>query len=237
MQSQLTENLGLHRLRGADPQQLAHMLRGEHPQTVALVLAHIDTEKTAAILKEIEPALGSEVVWRMAKMEKGSPEMLQLIERSLGSEMDLASSQGTSLSGGPAAVAAVLNLLNASLEKTIMDGVTERDPILSEAIKNLMFVFEDIQSLDDRSLQRLLREMDTKELALALKAASGELRTRMTGVMSQRAAEALNEEMEMLGPVRMRDVEAAQSNIVAAIRRLEEAGEIVIGGGSDDMVV
>ncbi len=115
--------------------------------------------------------------------------------------------------------------------------MAERDPALCEAIKNLMFVFEDVQSLDDRSLQRLLREMDTKELALALKAASGELRTRLTGVMSQRAAEALNEEMEMLGPVRMRDVEAAQSNIVAQIRRLEEAGEIVIGGAADDLIV
>jgi flagellar motor switch protein FliG len=237
VQSQLTENLGLHRLRNADPQQLAHMLRGEHPQTVALVLAHIDTDKTASILKEIDPVLGSEVVYRMAKMEKGSPEMLQLIERSLGSEMDLASSQGTSLSGGPAAVAAVLNLLNASLEKELLDGVAERDPALCEQIKNLMFVFEDIQSLDDRSLQRLLREMDTKELALALKAASGELKTRITGVMSQRAAEALNEEMELLGPVRMRDVEAAQSNIVAQVRRLEEAGEIVVGGAADDLVV
>lgn len=237
VQSQLSENIGMHRLRNADPEQLSHMLRGEHPQTIALALAHLDTAQTAAIVKELEPTLGGEVVYRMARMEKGSPDMLQLIERSLGSEMEMDAQGGTSLSGGPAAVAAILNLLNASLEKVLLDGVAAKDPALCEQIKNLMFVFEDLQSLDDRSLQRLLRELDTKELALALKASTPELKGRITKVMSQRASEALTEELELLGPVRMRDVEAAQTSIVAQVRRLEESGEIVLSGASDDLVL
>lgn len=237
IQDQLADNAGLHRLRNADPQQLGNMLRGEHPQTVALILAHLEPQHTAAVLKEIGTGLGSEVVYRMARMEKVAPEMLQLIERSLGNE-DLSMTQGMSASGGPAAVAAVLNLVSPTLEKELMEGVTERDSELSEQIKNLMFVFEDIATLDDRGIQRLLREVDSKELALALKAASDVLRGKILGAMSQRAVAALKEEMEFLGPVRMRDVETAQSNVVAQVRRLEEAGEIVVAeAAADDLVV
>ncbi|HEX7239885.1 MAG TPA: flagellar motor switch protein FliG [Longimicrobiaceae bacterium] len=236
IQDQLADTAGLHRLRNADPQQLGNMLRGEHPQTVALILAHLEPQHTAAVLKEVGIPMGSEVVYRMARMEKVSPEMLQLIERSLGSE-DLSISQGMSASGGPAAVAAVLNLVSPTLEKELMEGVTERDRELSEQIKNLMFVFEDIVTLDDRAIQRLLREIDSKELALALKAASDALKAKILGAMSQRAVAALKEEMEFLGPVRMRDVEAAQASVVAQVRSLEEAGEIVITAGTDDLVV
>ncbi len=236
IQDQLADTAGLHRLRNADPQQLGNMLRGEHPQTVALILAHLEPQHTAAVLKEVGIPMGTEVVYRMARMEKVSPEMLQLIERSLGSE-DLSISQGMSASGGPAAVAAVLNLVSPTLEKELMEGVTERDRVLSEQIKNLMFVFEDIVTLDDRAIQRLLREIDSKELALALKAASDALKAKILGAMSQRAVAALKEEMEFLGPVRMRDVEAAQASVVAQVRSLEEAGEIVITAGTDDLVV
>lgn len=237
IQNQLADTAGLHRLRKADPQQLGNTLRGEHPQTIALILAHLDAAHTASVLKEIEPAIGSEVIYRMAKMEKVSPEMLQLIERSLGSEADLALTAGMSASGGPAAVAAVLNLIHGSLEEQLLDGVEKKDAALSEQIKNLMFVFEDLTSLDDKALQRLLREIDAKGLALSLKAASDELKNKIMGAMSQRAVASLREEMEFMGPVKMKDVEAAQTAIVVQVRKLEEAGEIVLSGGGDDLVI
>ena len=237
IQSQLAESAGLHRLRKADPQQLGNRLRGEHPQTIALILAHLEPGHTAAVLKEIDTAVGSEVVYRMAKMDKVSPELLNLIERSLGSETELAVAQGMSAAGGPAAVAAVMNLINPTLEKELLDQLAANDPELCEEIKNLMFVFEDLITLDDRSMQRLLREVDSKELALALKVASEELKGRILGSMSQRATEALKEEMEYLGPVRVRDVEGAQANIVSQVRALEEAGEIVLSAGTDDLVI
>ena len=234
--SQISDGAGLHRLRNADPQQLGNMLRGEHPQTVALILAHLEAQHTASVLKELDPVFGAEVVLRMARMEKVSPDMLVLIERSILMETDLAPAQGLSTSGGPAAVAEVLNLVAPSLEKAIMKGVEAIDPALCEQIRNLMFVFEDVVSLDDRSLQRLLREIDVKELALALKSASNEVKNKIMGGMSQRASAALKEEMEMLGPARKRDIESAQTAIVAMIRKLEDAGEIVVGGGADDLV-
>jgi flagellar motor switch protein FliG len=237
IQNQIADTAGMHRLRKADPQQLGSMFRSEHPQTIALVLSHLEPQQTAAVLKELDPATGSEVVYRMARMEKVSPEMLHLIERSLGSEADLGLQQGMATSGGPAAVAAVLNYATSSLEKTLLDGVAARDAKLCDEIKNLMFVFEDLTSIDDRSLQRLLREVDAKQLALALKQASEELKTQIMGAMSQRAVQALQEEMEFMGPVRLRDVEVAQAAIVAQVRALEESGEIVLNGGGDDQVI
>jgi flagellar motor switch protein FliG len=237
IQNQIHETAGLHRLRNADPQQLGNMLRAEHPQTVALILAHLEPQHTAGVLKELDPVFGAEVVLRMARMEKVSPDMLVLIERSIITETDLAPAQGLTTSGGPAVVAEVLNLVTPSLEKAIMRGVEDKDPSLCEQIRNLMFVFEDVVSLDDRSMQRLLREIDVKELALALKSASNEVKNKILGGMSQRASAALKEEMEMLGPARKRDIESAQTAIVAMIRKLEDAGEIVVGGGADDLVV
>src|SRR5437763_1952156 len=202
IQAQISETAGLHRLRNADPQQLGNMLRGEHPQTVALILAHLEPQHTAQVLKEIDPSFGSEVVLRIARMEKVSPDMLLLIERSILTETDLAPAQGLTTSGGPAAVAEMLNLVSPSLGKALMQGVEQRDASLCEQIRNLMFVFEDVVSLDDRSLQRLLREIDVKELALALKSASNEVKNKIMGSMSLRASAALKEEMEMLGPAR-----------------------------------
>ena len=236
IQSQLTSSAGLHRLRNADPVQLGNMVRGEHPQTIALILAHLEPQHTASVLKELDAEIGGEVVYRMAKMEKVSPELLQIIERSLGNETDLNVVQG-SASGGPAAVAAVMNFTPASLEKALLDGVHAKDAALCEQIKNLMFVFEDVGSLDAKALQRLLRDVDSKELALALKVASEDLKGKIMGAMSQRAVQALQDEMELMGPSRLKDVEAAQTNIVGIVRRLEEAGEIIIGGGDDDLVL
>ena len=237
IQSQLTSSAGLHRLRNADPQQLGNMVRGEHPQTIALILTHLEPQHTANVLKELDSEIGAEVVYRMARMEKVSPDLLQIIERSLGSETDLNVTQGMSASGGPAAVAAVMNFTPASLEKALLDGVHAKDAALCEQIKNLMFVFEDVGTLDNKALQRLLRDVDSKELALALKVASDDLKGKIMGAMSQRAVQALQDEMELMGPSRLKDVEAAQTNIVGIVRRLEEAGEIIIGGGDDDLVL
>jgi flagellar motor switch protein FliG len=236
---QITEHAGLERLRKADPQQLAGTLRNEHPQTIALVLAHLDQLHTAAILKEIPPQVGREIVYRMAVMDKVSPEMLRLIETELGSEIALNLADSMTMSGGPAAVAAVLNSLAPSLEKELLDGVAERNPDLCEQIKALMFTFEDIVNLDNRSMQRLLREVDSRELALALKVASDELKDAMYAGMTQRALAALKDDLELMGPARLRDIETAQAKIVLAVRRLEEEGEIIIsmGGGGEDVVV
>lgn len=235
--SHLADSEGLHRLRHADPKHIANMFRGEHPQTTALVIAHLATPQAAAVMKELDPLVTADIAFRMAKMEKVSPDMLELIERSLGSDSDLDFQSGMATAGGPASVAAILNLLQGTLEKSILEKVGDQDPALSEQIKNLMFVFEDLRGIDDRALQRLLRDVDTKTLALALKGASSELRMRIASQMSQRASTALDEEMEMLGPTRMRDVEAAQTAVVAQARALEDAGEIVLNGGGDDVVV
>jgi len=237
IQGQLADSDRFGRLRRADPQQLGSTLRGEHPQTIALILAHLDPSHVAAILRELEPALGGDVMFRIAKMEKVSPDMISLVERAIGSEADMAFSQGMSSVGGPAAVAAVLNLVSSSLEKEVLDLVAEKDAHLSDQIKNLMFVFDDLTTLDDKSLQRLLREVDVKQLALALKAASPELKTKIMQTMSQRAVAGLKEEIEFLGPVKMRDVEAAQTDIVSKVRALEETGEIVLSAGTDDVIL
>ncbi len=237
IQGQLADSDRFGRLRRADPQQLGSTLRGEHPQTIALILAHLDPAHVAQILRELDTALGGEVMYRIARMEKVAPEMISLVERAIGSEAELAFTQGMSSVGGPAAVAAVLNLVSTSLEKEVLEAVSDRDPGLSDQIKNLMFVFEDLSALDDKSLQRLLREIDVKQLALALKAASPELRQRIMGVMSQRAVAGLKEEIEFLGPVKMRDVEASQADIVAKVRALEETGEIVLSAGTEDVIV
>lgn len=235
IQSQLADSAGLHYLRNADPQHLATTLRGEHPQTIALVLAHLDAMQTATILKDLDPGLGSEVLFRIGSMEKVAPDMMQIIERALGSETDLSFTKGLKAAGGPDAVADVLNFVSGTLEKNLLERLEERDPQLCEQIKNLMFVFEDVGSLDDKSLQRVLREIEVRVLALALKNASEDFRLRIMSGMSQRAVAALQDEMTMLGAVRLRDVEAAQTEIVAQVRALEAADEITIGsGGAED---
>jgi flagellar motor switch protein FliG len=234
--TQLADTAGLSRLRNADPQQIANMFRNEHPQTIALILAHLVSPQTAAVLKELDPALGGDIALRMAKMEKVSPEMLLLIEKSLGTDTELEFQQGMSRAGGPAAVAEVLNLLHGTLEKQILEKISDQDSALAEQIKNLMFVFEDLITVEDHAVQRILRDIETKTLALALKGASGELRQRIMSQMSQRAVTSLKEEIEMLGSVRVRDVEASQAAIVAQARALEEAGEIILNGSENDLV-
>jgi flagellar motor switch protein FliG len=236
IEAQLHDHISLTHLRDADAQQLTAIIRNEHPQTIALILAYLDPMQVAGVLKEMDSAEGSDILLRIAKMEKVMPDVLRIVETSVGAESDLSLSGDGARAGGPETVAEVLNLVSAQVEKDLLEGVSERDQELSDQIKNLMFVFEDIVKLDDRGITRLLRDVDTRELSLALKLASEELRDRMLGVMSTRARDSLVEEMEFLGPQRVSDVEVAQASIVKMARALEEAGEIVIGGG-DDMVV
>ena len=236
IEAQLHDQISLSHLRRADPQQLSAVLRSEHPQSVALVLAYLDPAQTAAILKQIHADEGAEVLLRMARMEKVLPDVLKIIETTIGAETDLSFTEHGSNAGGPQAVAEVLNLVASGLEKEFLDRLGDREPDLSEEIKDLMFVFEDIAKLDDKGIQRLLRDVETRVLAMALKVASDELKDRILGGLSSRAREALMEEIEFLGPVRVSDVETAQSTIVRTARALEEAGEIIIGG-TDEMVV
>jgi flagellar motor switch protein FliG len=237
IETQLSDHISLAHLRNADPQQLTAVLRNEHPQTIALILAYLDPSQTAAILKEIDPFLGSDVLLRMARMEKVMPDVLRLIEESLGADSDLSLSGNTTVAGGPESVAEVLNILPSQMEKDLLDGVADQDMDLADEIKNLMFVFEDIIKLDEKGIARLLRDVESKDLAMALKAASEELAEKLLGTMSSRARDSLEEEMEFLGPVRVSDVEAAQAAIVQTARTLEEAGEIIIGGGGDDAML
>lgn len=228
---------GLRRLKRASPEILLGVLRGEHPQTVALIMAHLDIRQASAVIEAMEPDLASDVLFRVARMEKVSPEMLALVESGLASKADLSLSQEMTASGGPLAVANVLNIAGPSLEKQLLEMIGQRDQKLVEQIKALMFVFEDLSLLDARAMQRVLRDIDSKELALALKVASEELRGKILGAMSERAAEALREEMEFLGPVKVKDVENAQARVIQQVRQLEEQGEIQIAGrGSDELV-
>ncbi len=230
--------ISMSKLKKAAPDVLHNVLRGEHPQTVALILAHLDVRQAVGVVETMDPARAGDVLYRIASMEKVSPEMLQIVEAGLSSKADLSLSQEMTLSGGPEAVAQVLNLTTGSLEKSLLESIGDRDAEIAEAIKNLMFVFEDVKLLDNRSIQRLLRELDGKELALALKGASEELMSYIIGNMSERAAGALEEEIEYLGPVRVKDVETCHLRIIEMVRSLEEAGEIVISGrGGDDDVI
>jgi flagellar motor switch protein FliG len=229
---------GLTTFKEAAPEVLTNVLRGEHPQTIALILAHLDVRQSLGVLESMEPELAAEVLYRVARMEKISPDMLAVVETALAVKGAVSLSQEMTLSGGPASVAKVLNQANEELEKQLLNEIAERNSELAEQIRHMMFVFEDLLLLDNRGMQRLLREIDGKELALALKAASEELTQHIMSNMSERAASALEEEMEFLGPVRAREVEAAHTRIIESVRQLEDAGEVIISGrGGDDDII
>jgi len=239
IQSQLADSAGLNRLRSADPGQLASTLRGEHPQTIALVLAHLEAQQTATVIRELEPMLGGEVMYRMGRMEKVAPDMMLLVEKALSNEADLSFTRGLKAAGGPDAVASVLNHVSGTLEKDLLDRINERDAALCEQIKNLMFVFEDILLVNDKGIQSVLKEIENDTLSLALKTASQDLKDKIFKNMSERAAQLIQEDMQYMGPVRVSDVEQAQQKIVDVVRRLEDAGEIIIAGrgGEKEMIV
>ncbi len=232
------ENAPFARLRQARPDILAGIFKGEHPQTVALVLSHLEGKQASAVLQALDPQLGGEVLFRMARMEKVSPEAVTIVESSLTGRLDASSTGKVMAAGGPGAVARVLNVTGGSLEEELLGAIESRDAEVASQVKALMFTFEDLLLVDSKGIQRLLREIDTKELALSMKAASEELKTHIKAQMSERAGSALDEEIELMGPVRVRDVEASHARIIEAVRRLEASGEILIRSqGVDNEII
>lgn len=227
---------GFNVLQNVDVNQLLTFLQKEHPQTIALVLSQMTQTQAAAVLTELSPDLQVQVMHRIAKMERVSPETLQAVERVLETHIDL--SEQTSTLGGVKAAAEILNMVGQRFEKHILTGISHADQNLATEIKNLMFVFEDMINLDDRAIQKVLREVENRELALALKACSEELKSKILKNMSKRAAEMIVEELEFMGPVRLKEVESVQQRVVDIIRRLEEENEIVVTTGSlDDQLI
>jgi len=225
--------------RKAEPSQLLNFLESESPQTIALILSYLAPNQSGAILASLAPDLQVEVARRIAAMEGTSPDVIKEIERILERKLVNVVGQDYTRTGGVGAIVDILNNVDRQTEKTILNALDVEAPELSEEIKRRMFLFEDIIYLDDRAVQRFLREVDmSKDLPLALKAASDEVKEKVYKNLSSRAVETLKESIDYLGPVRMRDVEDAQQRIVAIIRRLEDQGEIVVGrGGGDDVVV
>ncbi|MDH3892619.1 MAG: flagellar motor switch protein FliG [candidate division Zixibacteria bacterium] len=230
---------GFSLLKDIDPKQLTGFLQNEHPQTIALILTQLTSQHAAAVLAELSPELQGEVSFRIATMEKIAPDILREIEQTLEGHFEQSAGGEMSTSGGAKALAEILNLIDTSAEKNVLQSMEAGDPDLAAEIKNMMFVFDDIVLLDDRSVQRLLKEVETKDLSLALKAASDEVKAKIFSNVSERVSVMIKEEMEFMGPTRLSDVEAAQTRIVEAIRRLEEEGQIIISGrgGKEDVIV
>ncbi|MFP3895140.1 flagellar motor switch protein FliG [Exiguobacterium indicum] len=224
--------------RKADSKQLLNFIQNEHPQTIALVLAHLDPAKSGQILSELPAEAQSDVARRIATMDRMNPEIISEVELILERNLSQAGMQDYAQSGGIEAVVQVLNGVDRTTERTILDTLEIQDPELAEEIKKRMFVFEDIVTLDARAIQRIIREVSNEDLLLALKVSSDDVKDMVYRNMSQRMVESFKEDMEFMGPVRLRDVEEAQSRIVGIIRRLEDMGEIVVArGGGDDIVV
>ncbi len=226
-------------LQKAESENLLTFIQDEHPQTIALILAHLPAQKASEILVGLPSAKQVEVVKRVANMEQTNPEVIKEVERGLEHRLSDIVSQTFEKAGGVESVAEILNLADRSTEKGIMEGLEAEDPDLVEQIRRLMFVFEDILLVNDKGIQSVLKEVDNEELALALKTASDELKGKIFKNMSERAAQLIQEDMQYMGPVRVSDVEQAQQKIVDVVRRLEDAGEIIIAGrgGEKEMVV
>lgn len=224
-------------VRDIDSEQLVHILKDEHPQTVALILAHQPASYAARVLAGFDASRQADVAFRVGTMGRTSPDVIARVEEALRSKLGNVSSAEISMRGGIEDLADVLNNTDRTTEKSILERLGRIDPELTEKVRALMFVFEDLVTLDDRSIQRVLQEVESKELALAMKGVPAQVNEAILRNMSQRAAETLTEELELLGAVRRADVEGAQSRIVAGVRRLEEAGEIVIArAGESDLI-
>lgn len=222
----------------ADPVQLASSFQNENPQLVALVLAYLKSEQSAAVLGMLPSEMQAEVATRIAAMDRTNPEVLREVERILENKFSSVVMADFSAAGGIESLAEILNHSDRTTEKAILDGLEMKDPELAEQVRELMFVFEDIIHLDDRSIQRVLREVDTKDLALSLKGSNNEVKEKILKNMSERAAALLVDDMEYMGPVRAKDVQEKQTYIVGIIRALEAAGEIQISRGQaeDDFI-
>lgn len=225
-------------IRRTDPAHLLNFIQQEYPQTIALILAYLEPNKAATILQKLPAEIQPEVAKRLATMDRTSPDVLREIERVLEKKLSTLSSEDYTSAGGTQAIVDILNVIERTSEKAIIETLEEEDPDLAEEIKKRMFVFEDIVLLDDRSIQKVLREVDQGELAKALKNVDTEVQDKIFKNLSKRSAAMLREEMEYMGPIRLKDVEEIQQKIVSVIRRLEDSGEVVIArSGEDEMVV
>jgi flagellar motor switch protein FliG len=226
-------------LQKAESENLLTFIQDEHPQTIALIVCHLAHHKAAEIMAGLPMQKQIEVIKRIANMEQTNPEVIREVEKGLESRLASMLTQSMEKAGGVDTVAEILNLADRATEKSIMEGLESDDPDLVEEIRRLMFVFEDVMLVDGKGIQAVLREVDNDELALALKTASQDLQDKIFDNMSERAATLIKEDMEYMGPVRVSDVESAQQRIVDIVRRLEEAGEIMIAGrgGQEEMIV
>lgn len=235
----LTHVKGFGMLKKADPQQLASFLGKEHPQTIALILSNLSADHAAHVLSEFSDELRNNVSYRMATLGKVSPALMAEVEDVVEEIAQSEISQSMSSMGGTKSMAAVLNKCNNASAKGILEHIEQSDPQLASEIKRLMFLFEDLLYVDDRGIQRILREVDKRELAMALKVVDDKLKEKVLRNMSERAQELLKEELQYMGPVRLKEVEAAQTRIVEVVKQLEDQGEIVVAGrgGSEEVFV
>ncbi len=226
-------------IRGTDPSQVLNFIRGEHPQTIALILAYLEPEQAGAIMTELDADCKFDVAKRLAVMDRTSPEMVKEIERILERKFSSLVQPEYASVGGIKSIVDILNRVDRATEKSILENLEMEDPELAEEIKKRMFLFEDIVGLDDRAVQRVLREIDlSRDLPIALKSVSDEVKEKVFRNVSSRAADTLKEDIQYLGPVRLKDVEEAQQRIVTVIRKLDEEGEILISrGGEGDLIV
>jgi len=225
-------------MRKMDAKQILSFIQDEHPQTIALILSYLIPDQAASILSSLPPELMTEISMRMAKIDRTSPDVVHKVESILERKLALLTTQESANTGGIKHFVEILNRVDRNTEKTVIEYLESEDPELAEEVKRQMFLFEDIVMLDDRSIQRVLKEIDSKDLALALKGVGEEVKQKIFKNMSARASQMLKEDMEFMGPVRVRDVEQAQQRIVSVIRRLDESGEIIVSrGGEEELIV
>ena len=231
-----TTSSGFYMLKNVDPNQIIPFISKEHPQTIALILSQLDSTQSAGVLNGLPEEVQADVAYRIARMENISPQVLRELEESLATDLQAILSGQITEIGGPKTVAEILNRTGRSTEMAVLERLDAQDPELAEAVRNQMFTFDDIANLTDREIQMLLREVDTKDLGIALKGASEELRDRILGNVSERVSAMIREEMEFSGPVRMSDVEDVQLRVVQTVRQLEEAGQVtVVRGDTNDV--
>ena len=233
-----TTSSGFYMLRNVDPNQIIPFISKEHPQTISLILSQLDSAQAAGVLNGLAEEMQADVAYRIAQMDNISPEVLRELEATLADELQAILTGQITEIGGPKAVAEILNSTGRSTEKAVLERLDAQDPELAEEVRNQMFVFDDIANLTDREIQMILREVDTKDLAIALKGGSEELQERIFGNVSERVGTMIKEEMQFSGPVRMSDVEDVQLRIVQTVRQLEEAGQVtIVRGESTDTFV
>ncbi|MBO4775489.1 MAG: flagellar motor switch protein FliG [Lachnospiraceae bacterium] len=225
-------------VRKTDASQLLSFIQDEHPQTIALILSYLGPTQCSAIISSLSPELQADVAKRIATMDRTSPDVIKEVEKILESKLANLVNQDYTIIGGVDHVVEILNNVDRGTEKHIMETLEIEDPELADEIRKKMFVFEDILLLDDRAIQRVLRDVDNNDLSISLKGSNEEVQNAIFNNMSKRLATMIKEDMEFMGPVRMKDVEEAQQKIVNTIRKLEDSGEIVISrGGGDEIIV